>query len=317
MLLNLDGSARYTALASGGISVPEQDHGIVMVNPALQDTGLHNKVSLNFMDYMGGSVYGQALYSRHFGKFGTWTAGLQAINYGKMRRFDEFEQDLGNFVAGEYKLSISTARAIDSNYRVGANLHIINSVLDQWSSFGVAVDIAAMFNFRRHLLSGALVLRNVGFQIKPYVKGNRERLPMELRAGITKKLRHAPLLFSLTYDNIQRWNLTYLNPNDKPETDPLTGEPEEVKPPGFFEKLGRHLVISTELTLGKVLYVGAGFNYRRRRELATESRPALSGFSVGAGIRVKRFELAYAHTGYHRAAGSNMFTLMYSIAARR
>jgi hypothetical protein len=158
------------------------------------------------------------------------------------------------------------------------------------------------------MFTAALVMRNVGWQLKPYTQGNREPIPFEIRAGVSKRLKHAPFRFSLTYDNMQRWNLIYFDASQQPTTD-LTGLETEIKPPGFFEKFGRHLVFGTELLLGKNFYAGLGFNYRRRRELATEVRPALSGFSFGLGVRIKKIDISYARSNYHRAGGLNQFTV--------
>lgn len=307
-LLQMDNTARVTMLGGGGISVIEKDLGLAFQNPSLLDSNMHNTISLNFVDYFAGVKYGFASYAWHFGKWGTWGATMQVLNYGKFKRTDEFDNDLGQFVAGEYLFAITGSVPIDTNFRIGLNLKVVNSVLDVWSSFGVMFDFSALYFRKKELFSAALVMRNVGWQLKPYTQGNREPIPFEIRAGVTKRLKHAPFRFSLTYDNMQRWNLIYFDPSQQSNTS-LTGLEDNIKPPGFFQKFGRHLVLGTELLLGKNFYIGAGFNYRRRKELATEVRPALSGFSFGLGVKIKKIDISYARSNYHRAGGLNQFTV--------
>ncbi len=316
-LLLLDNTARVAALGSGGISVKDNDLGLAFQNPSLLDSCADRHLAMNYVNYFAGINYGYASYAHHLNKWGTWSATLQLLNYGKFRRFDEFEQDLGEFTAGEYMLAISNSHAIDSNLQVGATLKLINSVLDQWQSFGMALDLAATYHLPQQLLTMALVIRNAGVQLKPYVLGNREPLPFEIRAGITKKLKHAPFRLSLGLDNLQRWDLTYSDPNAPLEIDPTTGDVIVPKEPGFIQKLALHANFGVELLLGKSFYVASGFNYRRRREMVTETRPALTGFSIGAGIRIKRFSISYAHSGYHRAGGTNLLTLTTDLSSLR
>ncbi len=317
-LLLLDNTAKTSAMAGTGLSVYEEDPGLGYQNPALLDSAMAGNVQLNFMDYMAGINYGFASYAHYFGrKIGTVSATVQMLNYGKFRRFDEDEQEIGQFVAAEYVYSAGYGRAIDSVFSVGGNIKFINSILDHYHSMGIAVDLAGVYNSKKHLFTAALVVRNLGTQLKTYSGGIRSRLPAEIRLSVSKKLRHAPFRFTLGLDNLQQWDLSYVNPNDLPETDPLTGEVEEIKPPGFFHKLALHTSYGVEMILTKGFYIAGGFNYRRRSELSVETRRFLTGFSVGAGIRIKRFSIAYAHTGYHRAAGSNMITVTANIRKMR
>ena len=58
------------------------------------------------------------------------------------------------------------------------------------------------------LTTMGLVAKNLGTQITSY-SGTREKLPFEIQAGITQGLAHAPFRFNITFQNLERWDLTY------------------------------------------------------------------------------------------------------------
>ena len=308
-ILSLENSARFAGLAGTAISFDNNELGLAFQNPALLDENDHSSLELNGVDYVGGSGYGYASYAHNFKKAGIFAGHLQYMNYGKMRRFDEFGNEQGNFFAADYNFVISHARPIDSLFRAGASMKFIYSALDQWSSFGVAMDLGVFFEKKSIDLSAGLVARNIGMQLSTYTSGNRENLPFDLALAVTKGLKHAPFRFTIQFDQLHRWDLTYIDPNAAPVVDPLTGEEVAATPPGFFEKLMRHTSYGVELLFGKSFWIASGFDYRRRAELRTESRTLLTGFSVGVGFKIRNFRLAYAHSGMHRAAGANFFTV--------
>jgi hypothetical protein len=127
--------------------------------------------------------------------------------------------------------------------------------------------------------------------------------------GLSHKLAHAPFRFSLLGQHLERWDLTYNDPNAQPKKDPLTGEIIPLEEAGFGEKLMRHFVVQTEILFGSKLHLRVGFNYHRRQELKVVQRPGIAGFSFGAGLYFKRFSLDYGIMSYSSAGVQNMLTL--------
>ncbi len=80
--------------------------------------------------------------------------------------------------------------------------------------------------------------------------GYREKLPFELQAGITQGLAHAPFRFSIIYQNLERWDLTY-ETNESNDFSSMGGEAEVGGFDVFGDKLMRHLVFGLEFLLGE------------------------------------------------------------------
>ena len=47
--------------------------------------------------------------------------------------------------------------------------------------------------------------------------------PFEIQAGLSNRFEHMPFRWQITLEQLQRWDLSYYNPNGL-QTDPLTGE---------------------------------------------------------------------------------------------
>ena len=71
----------------------------------------------------------------------------------------------------------------------------------------------------------------------------------------------------------------------------------------------RHVVLGAELTIAKVLAIRIGYNYQRRQELKLSNKAGLTGFSVGAGLRVKMFSLSYTRAPYMAGISMNYITV--------
>jgi hypothetical protein len=168
-------------------------------------------------------------------------------------------------------------------------------------------------NLGETISAASFVLKNVGMQLVTYRESSREKLPLELQIGISKRPKNAPFLFHIAYENVQKWNVKYTDPNATIIVDPLTGLPVEERTWEFGDLLMRHLVIGTEIILGSNVRIGLGYNYRQRKELSIPNRPATAGLSFGTTVNLKKFQLSYARSIYHVAGGSNHITFTTSI----
>jgi hypothetical protein len=231
---------------------------------------------------------------------------LQFINYGEFTRTDESGNQSGTFSAGEYALVVGWGRSLSPLFSIGANAKLIYSGLESYSSFGFAVDVAGTYTSASDLFSASLIAKNIGMQVVSYTTAGRDPLPFEIQAGMSTKLKHIPLRFSVLYNHLERWDLSYEDPNDPAnQVDPLTGEVKEKSSVSeFADNFMRHIVIGTELTIAKVLAIRLGYNYQHRQEMKLPERSSLSGFSAGVGLRVKMFSFSYARTTY-MAGGVN------------
>ena len=315
--LDLESSARVAAVGGNMISVKDNDVNLALNNPALLNESMSQQAALSYVNYFAGINYGYGAYAHHFDSIATFMANFQYLDYGEFVRSNQFGDKIGTFSGGEYALAIGAATTIDSLYSVGANLKVIYSGIESYSSFGMAMDIGGTYHNPEKRFTASGVLKNIGYQFSGYTADTHDKLPFEVQVGISQKLAHAPLRFSLTLENLQRWDLTYVDPTIKPQIDPITQEVGELKTPGFMEKSMRHVVVGGELLLLKAFHVNFGFNYRKRQELKLIDRPGMTGFSIGFDMKIKRFQLSYGRSSYHRAGASNHFSITSNISEWR
>jgi hypothetical protein len=314
--LNLPVSARVSALGGSLISTKDNDLNTTLSNPALLSDSMSNTVALSYVSYLADVNYGYAVYAKKFKKIGTFSGGIHYLDYGKFIRADEVGNTDGNFGANEMSFNVSYARSVyDTNLTVGATLKTIYSHLDTYTSWGSAVDLGAIYTIPSRGVAFAAVIKNAGFQWKPYTQGNREKLPFETQLGLSKKLKHVPFRLSLVYRYLDRWDLTYQDPaNPVLTVDPITGDAiKQNKGKIFGDKLMRHFVIGGEFLVTKSFSLRVGYDYQRRKELEIEAKRGMTGFSFGFGFRIYKFQISYARAAYNLAGASNNFTISFDI----
>lgn len=308
--LNLSSGARLAAVGDNFLASKDDDITLTLTNPSLITPGINNHLSLSFVDYFTDINYGFAMYSRTFNEIGSFVGAVQFIDYGQFTYADETGETSGTFGASEYAINIGWGRALDSSFSIGANLKTIFSSLESYNSAALAVDVAGSYYSKKHSLTMSLLFRNIGTELSTYYAGERNPLPFEVSFGISKKLKHLPFQYFVNYNHIEKWDLTYVNPNDPNNVDPFTGE-EKTKSgiADFGDKFMRHIVFGGEITLAKIVSVRMGYNYKRRQELKLSDKPGTTGISWGVGIQIKSFKFSYARSAYHLAGSPNYFTL--------
>lgn len=311
--LGLTNAARVAALGGEAVSITDDDLNLVFHNPALLSGAMHNHLNLNYVDYFAGVNFGYASYAYRRDGAGNFAAGMHYVDYGTFDETDELGQINGTFRASEYALNLVYSRSIiDTLLTVGVNMKPIFSAFERYTSWGIAFDAGIVYHNPGTLTSVGLVAKNIGFQFSSYA-GKREGLPFEIQAGITQGLAHAPFRFSITYQNLERWDLTY-DTEEEDLFDPLGGEVQRSGFDLFGDKLMRHLVFGMEFLLGENFHLDMGYNYKRRQEMKVNARPGMVGFSWGFGFRISKFHIAYGRSSYHLAGGTNHFSLTTNLS---
>ena len=310
--LNVPVSARVGALGGNLIAVKDNDPTLSLANPSLLSSEMSGMLTLSYLNYFADINYGFVSYVKDFKKVGTFSAGIKYINYGAFLETDEAGNELGNFTAGEYAFVVGWGKQIDSLFSVGANLKPIYSQLYNYYSVGIAMDFSATYYNPNNGLTVATVVKNVGTQMKPYVKGrDKEPLPFEIQIGISKKLKHMPFRASLDLIHLENWNLAYNDSTMATNTNESLSDEEkkERNKTGILTETFRHFVLGGEFVPSKTFNVRFVFNFKRRSELALDNKPGLVGFSWGLGFRIKKFYISYGSARYHLAGSSNHFTV--------
>ncbi|HYQ58298.1 MAG TPA: type IX secretion system protein PorQ, partial [Draconibacterium sp.] len=289
--LELTNSARIAALGGTQIAILDSsDLNLPYANPALLHREMDNRVLVNYVNYFADVNYGYASYAKTYEGIGNFAVGMHYINYGQ---FDEAletgERTGATFNAAEYALNIIYSNRYKRlNY--GINLKPILSSFETYQSFGIAADLGASFTSKDGYTNVALVVRNIGTQISTYYDGaDRETIPLNIQAGISRRLKHAPLVFSATLQQLNHWDLT-----SSDEDEEFNGETIHQREESFAKQTMRHLVLGAEILPSENFTLRVGYNYQRRQELKFDNKVSTVGFSAGFGLKIKRFRFDYA-----------------------
>lgn len=307
--LNLTTTPRAAALGGKLATIDEPDLGLVYNNPGLLNHQMHNQLAFSYVGYFADVKYGSFLYSRTFGKVGSFALGVTQVNYGSFIEAESNGNITGSFSGADLAFNILFARTFDSVLTFGVNLKPIYSHLASYKSFGISTDLGASYSSRNGLFSAGLVVKNLGTMVKPYTNGNMETLPLELMAGISKKLAHAPFRFVVTLHQLQTWNIHY----KREKIDATSLGTDDSNKESVFGRVGNevlsHAILGVEFTPVRSFYFRVGYNYQRRNELKIEEKVSTVGFSWGLGIRISKFHLSYSQATYHLAGSSKHFAI--------
>jgi len=165
-------------------------------------------------------------------------------------------------------------------------------------SSGIAADIGIVYYDSASQLQASVVVKNAGTQLKSYTDGGpKEELPFDVEAGITKRLAHAPIQFSLTAHHLQLFNIYYNDTTFNAQEGNLGGGTG-------FNKVMAHFVLSAQFFITDKIELSTGYNFLRRQDLdAITSTNGLNGFTMGVGVLLKKLHIRYA-TGFYQ---QNMF----------
>lgn len=313
--LNIPVGARTSALGGYAFSINDDDISLAAFNPSLISEGLDKSISFSVTNYYSDISLGNFAYAHHFKKYGTFLLNAGYINYGNFYESNEQGEFIGEFSPNENFIQMGWSSKLADKINGGLNFKYIGSNMYDYHSYGIAFDASASYTIKEKGFCASVIARNMGTQLKTYRDNNRESLPLEISAGLSKKLEKAPFRLMVSAVNLQKWNLRYEDPqNPRPVVDELTGDTIKYSKVGDIgDNLMRHAVFAIEFVPSKNFNVRAGYNYRRRTEMALADKPKMIGFSWGFGVRVKKISLSYARVAYNVGATMNQFTMSLNI----
>jgi hypothetical protein len=309
--LNLVTSPRQAALGGKTVTIYDDDVNQAHFNPAAINPEMHNQLALNYGSYYGEVSYGTASYAYTYDQhLQTFQAGVNYVNYGQFEGYDENGQATNSFTGSEVSLSLGYAYNIPySNFFIGANAKLISSSLENYQSFGGAIDLGAVFIDERNDVNWALVIRNLGTQFTTY-SGLHEKLPLEIIFGVSQELDNVPIRWHLTLENLQQWNIAFANPVRGETSIDGTTTQEKIS---FVNNALRHVVFGVELFPKRKFNVRLGYNFRRAEELRVVDQRHFSGISVGFGLKMNRLKFNYSYSRYTLAANTSLFGLTLNL----
>ncbi|HEX2534279.1 MAG TPA: type IX secretion system protein PorQ [Chitinophagaceae bacterium] len=298
--LKLPATPLLSATGGANVSWRSADGGHALYQPALLSPELDGDLGLYFNSFVAGVKSGAASYVHHREKEHlTFGAGLFFMDYGSIAETDAAGNRLGTFRPQDFTVQLSASYAYLQRWRFGASLRYIGSRYGQYTASGIAIDAGLHYRDSARQFSAGVLVRNAGTQLRSFT-GEKEELPFDLQAGITKKLARAPLGFSLTAQGLHRFNLAYADTAFNNENEPGR------RSPGFAGKLLQHVIAATHLYLGPHLEATIGYNHLRRSELNIGTGGnGLNGFSSGLRTRFRKLELHYTRAWYGRSFAYN------------
>ena len=290
------------------ISVKDNDLNSVLQNPSLLTPAMEKQLALSAVSFYDKVKFGEAAYAYKAGKFGTLYSAMHFVHYGEFVETNEAGETMGTFRAADYALLTGYAHALNPRISIGGNLKFIYSDYYLYHAFGMAVDIGATYYDSANQITVSVVGRNIGGQLKSYTGDHTEPLPAEVMAAVSKRLAHVPFRLNLTARHLEKFDMTYVDPNDPDNFDPITGE-QNIDEASFGEKLARHFIVGGEFLFSQNFHFRVAYNFQRRREMIVETARGTVGFSWGFGLRVSKFHISYGRAAYHAAGGSNHFSV--------
>lgn len=306
--LNVPASARVYGLGGVNISNIDGDINSIDQNPALLGPEFDMQLGINYMRYIGGSNFAGARFGNRAGEHGAWAVGLQYYGYGEMKETDITGSVLGTFSPKDMNFSGTYSHDITDRLRGGATLKMLYSSYADYTAFAIATDLGINYYDAERDLSLSVVVANLGGQVKRFDQ-SYDRLPVDLRLGWTKSFGSLPIRFSITAWNLTKWNMPYY----KVATDADGDQSDLEVKSSFGSNLFRHLVFAADFVPSDKFHIGIGYNYKTRTDMSTYSRSFLSGFSIGAGLKVKSFGVGVAFAQPHNGATTLLFNLSANI----
>ena len=282
--LELPFSAHAAALGGENISIIEDDITMAIHNPALLSYAADKTLNFNYMSYIDGVNVGSAAFSRLAGARSSWAIAAQYIGYGDMKETTEEDIELGTFSAKDMAISGIYTYDLSDYWSGGVKTNLIYSEYEKYNSFAIGVDLGLNYYNDERSFSFSLVARNLGGQIVAF-EDKHEKLPINVQAGISKTLSHAPFRFSATFHRLNKWG------------------------GGVNGKLMNHLAFGIDYMPTNNFYISLGYNFKRADEMKIADSSHWAGFSGGAGIQIKRFKLGAAYAKYHTTSSSLLFNL--------
>ncbi|WP_102406903.1 type IX secretion system protein PorQ [Parabacteroides bouchesdurhonensis] len=300
--LRIPNSARANALGGNTVSLVERDPSLIFHNPALLGAEMDGMINLNYMNYISDINVGSALFTKAFKERSAWGIGASFFSNGNMKETTDQNQIIGDFSAKDISVMGFFSHDLNERWRGGLSLKFLYSSIADYTSIGLCVDAGLSYYNSEKDFSVGITLKNIGAQLKPY-DNKRQKMPWDIQAGISKKMAHAPIRLSLTAMYLNRWKFDYIDDSDS-----------EYKGDNFFQAFAKHLVIGVDYIPSENFWLGIGFNPKTCMDMKLrDGGGALSGFSAGAGVKIKMFDVGVSLAKYNPSALSLMLSLSMTL----
>lgn len=285
--LRVDPGARASALA-GAFETYTDDPNIIFFNPAGLSTIEGKKVSASFGKYLLDINFGTAAFNMKYKDIGWFGLGVKYFNYGTFDYTDENGTSTGGtFGANDLMVSLGYSNYLYDEVNYGINVKYIYSNIAEYSSSAVGFDFGLLYIIPSQQINLALSVNNIGTQISSYID-TKEKLPLDVRVGISKKLEHLPVNLSVSFSKL----------NEKRDD---------------FIQHFKSFSIGGEFTFSDNVLARIGYSNERRQDLKLGTSLGIAGFSAGLGIKfLDRYSFDYSLNSLGKVGSTHRFNIGYS-----
>jgi len=305
--LSVPSSSHVYGLGGHNLTIIDDDINLVEQNPSLLGTEYDHQVGINYMRYIGDTNFAGLRYGQGVSEHGAMAVGVQYFGYGNIQGAALDGTKTGTFTASDMAFSLTYSHDISSRFRGGITVKYLYSKYETYTAGAVAADLGVNYYDPDHEFTASLVAKNLGGQVKKFTEF-KDNLPWDIQVGVSKMLGKAPIRLHLTAYELTRWKSPYYKIEDV--NNPNSGL---IKKDSFGSNLLRHLVFAADILPSNNIYLGIGYNYRTRTDMATYKRDFMSGLSVCGGLKVRAFGFGAAFARPHTGASTFMFNLTTSI----
>ena len=279
-------SARAAGMAGCFVAIPN-DVNAVFINPAAMSTVEDKNFSATFLKHVLDINSGSVVYLLKDDNLGNFAASANYMSYGSFTRADAKGQTNGTFTAGDVALGITYSNELDSNLYYGGTFKLIYSNIKSASSFAFAVDAGMIYMMPDIRTSVGVSVLHAGTQVTTF-DSETEKLPLDVRLGISHRLRGLPLLVNFGFHHLAD------------DTD------------NFFEKFA-NFSLAGEFYLGKYIRARLGYDNQIRRLTTPSDKREFSGITAGLGIYANSFYFDYGIAQNGTSATLHRFSVSLNI----
>ncbi len=271
--LRSDAAARPAAL-SGAFVTMSEDPSAVFYNPASVGTMPEGRAQMsihkNVLDINAGTAT-YVLGAGFAGDSARMAFSANYVNYGSFERADQFGVVTGDFGGYDVALSASLGSQFDSTLFWGVTAKYVSVGLDNVNASAAAVDVGLLYLMPEQRVALGFSVLHAGGVLSDGGDDNVE-LPLDVRLGVSHRLRGLPLLLNLTFHHLADEGVEL---GDMPAQFALGGE----------------------LYLSKVIRLRVGYDNQRRDALAGDTK-GMAGFSGGVGITTTSLDIDYSVSSF-------------------
>jgi len=257
--------------ATGGAFTAMQGdlHGLAY-NPAALSGLTDKEITFTYINYLSTFQAGFLGFYKQLPRDLGIGISLAYLNYGDIPKTDPQGNQSGTFTSGDYLIHSVLAGSILPELVYGVGISYIASQYADYNSSAVAFDGGLNYHIEREQLNIGFSIRNLGKTIDAFI-GEKQKLPLMYRAGISKGLAHLPMIFNVDLIRYQHENSSL--------------------------PLGIYWAVGGEFSISEAFLLRWGYHSRGSEErIGTGDR--LSGASFGFGIALKKFKIDVSHATY-------------------